>query len=346
MSGIDLSVDLEGIKDYVTDGSGAIQIPTKDLDAGNHSVIISFDGNENYTEASKAVNISVLPSNMIFFNITSNDINYGEEAVIGFTLKNSIGESLSRDLEVFVGSLKEIVTVTDGVGELRINLTAENYLVTAVCNENNEFYTATSTFKVNKFATQIIFENMETIAVAKMDGRVGEWFTWTLKDSNGNPMANVPMQIGFNGVVYDEKNGIITDENGTAKLQINLGYKGDYTFAICFLGDENYNASFAVAKITVNCQTPKLAVPNKSYKATAKTKALTATFKTAKGTPVPNKKVSFTVNGKTYSAKTNDKGIATVNVSIAKAGSYAVTAKYAGDSTYSAVTAKATLKIS
>ena len=61
-------------------------------------------------------------------------------------------------------------------------------------------------------------------------------------------MPNIPMQIGFNGVIYDEKNGIVTDENGTAKLQINLGYKGAYTFAICFLGDDNHNASFAVAK--------------------------------------------------------------------------------------------------
>ena len=154
------------------------------------------------------------------------------------------------------------------------------------------------------------------------------------------------MQIGFNGVIYDEKNGIVTDENGTAKLQINLGYKGAYTFAICFLGDDNHNASFAVAKITVATQTPTLSVPNKSYKASAKTKALTATFKTVKGTAIANKQISFTVDGKTYKAKTNANGVATVNVSITKKGSYAVTAKYAGDSTYSAVTKKATLKIS
>ena len=117
------------------------------------------------------------------------------------------------------------------------------------------------------------------------------------------------MQIGFNGVVYTyEKDGICTDEIGTAKLQINLGYKGVYTFAICFLGDENYNASLAVSKITVACQTPQLDVPNKSYKASAKTKTLTASFKTEKGNPIANKIVKFTVNGKTYMLKPMIKG--------------------------------------
>ena len=27
---------------------------------------------------------------------------------------------------------------------------------------------------------------------------------------------NIPMKIGFNGVVYDEKNGILTDDNANA----------------------------------------------------------------------------------------------------------------------------------
>ena len=62
-------------------------------------------------------------------------------------------------------------------------------------------------------------------------------------------------------------------------------------------------------------------------------------------TLIANKKVTFTVNGKTYSAKTNDKGVASVNVTITKAGTYTVTAKYAGDITYAAINKTATLKI-
>ena len=194
-----------------------------------------------------------------------------------------------------------------------------------------------------KLASEIVASDMNTTAIVPgVDKGVGEYFKVTLKDSEGTLLANKAVQIGFNGKIYDKE----TDENGVAQLQINLGYKGDYTFAICFLGDEKYNGSFAVCKIHVDPQKATLTVPNKSYAASAKTKSLTATFKTKSGKVVANKKISFTVNGKTYSAKTNDKGVATVNVSLNKKGTYSFTAKFAGDSTYTEMskTAKLTIK--
>ena len=189
--------------------------------------------------------------------------------------------------------------------------------------------------------TVIDCQNMTTTAVASADGRIGEYFKVTLKDSNGTAIANKPIKIGFNGRVYDR----ITDENGSAKLQINLAYKGTYTFAIGFLGDDEYKGAFEVAKITVKVQTPKLTTSNKSYKTSAKTKSLTATFKTSHGNAVSGKKISFTVNGKTYSAKTNSKGIATVNVSLNKKGTYSFTVKFAGDDTFGSVSTKAKLTL-
>ena len=100
------------------------------------------------------------------------------------------------------------------------------------------------------------------------------------------------------------------------------------------------------AKITVKKQTPSLTVPAKSYGANAKTKTISATFKSASGKVIAGKKITFTVNGKTYTANTNDKGVASVNVSLNKKGTYSFTAKFAGDNTYAAIskTAKLTLK--
>lgn len=193
----------------------------------------------------------------------------------------------------------------------------------------------------SRINTRIDCKNMTTTAVASEDGRIGEYFQVTLKDENGTALANKPIKIGFNGRVYDRT----TDENGSAKLQINLAYKGTYTFAIGFLGDEEYLGAFEVAKITVKVQTPKLTAPNKSYKASAKTKSLTASFKTANGKAVSGKKISFTVNGKTYSAKTNSKGTATVNVSLNKKGTYSFTVKFAGDNTFATASAKAKLTL-
>ena len=190
---------------------------------------------------------------------------------------------------------------------------------------------------------------MLTVAVdPATDGRIGEYFYFNLTDANGKPLSNIPMEIGFNGKVYNyEKNGICTDENGTAKLQINLGYKGVYTFAICFLGNEKYNASFTVAKITVNTQKPVISCSNRyTFKASAKSKKISVSLKSARKKPLENKNVKLVLNGKTYSAKTDSNGVATINVSLSSRKTYSFTVKYAGDSTFSAVTKTGKLIIS
>lgn len=184
-----------------------------------------------------------------------------------------------------------------------------------------------------KQATVIQLNNMTTKSLTNGNIRNGEYFVFNLTDANGNPIANKTVQIGFNGKVYNKT----TNENGSARLQVNLVRDGGYTFAISFLGDEDYNASFNVAKITVVKQKGSLTAPNKSFKASA-TKTLTTTFKDDKGQVVSGRKVTFTVNGKTYTAKTNSKGVATVKVSLSTKKTYAYTVKFAGDKSFNAIT--------
>ena len=60
---------------------------------------------------------------------------------------------------------------------------------------------------------------------------------------------------------------------------------------------------------------------------------------------VQNKRVFVTVNGKTYSAVTNSKGVATVKVSVNRRGTYIVTTRFAGDGTYNGKTTNSKLVI-
>lgn len=191
--------------------------------------------------------------------------------------------------------------------------------------------------------TKIIYQNMSTTAVVnEYDGRTGEYFNVTLVDEDDKPVVGELIQIGFNGRIYNRT----TDSNGGAQLQINLAYSGPYTFAICYLGEDTYESSFEVAVINVAAKKMTLTVPSKSYKASAKTKTLTATLKDNKGNLIKSKQISFTVNGKTYSAKTDSKGVATVKVSLSTKKTYSFTAKFAGDKSFGAVTktGKVTIK--
>ena len=191
--------------------------------------------------------------------------------------------------------------------------------------------------------TKFIYKDMYTTSiVTAYDGRTGEYFNVTLLDENDNPMVGKLVQIGFNGKVYDRT----TDEKGFCNLQINLPDKGTYTFAICYLGDDDYESVFEVAKIVVSPKKMSLTVPTKSYKVSAKTKTLTATLKDNKGHLIRSKVITFKVNGKTYTAKTNSKGVATVKVSLSTKKTYSFTVKFAGDKKFAAVTktGKVTIK--
>ena len=137
-------------------------------------------------------------------------------------------------------------------------------------------------------------------------------------------------------------------------LQVNLAKANTYTYALYFDGDEGYSASLlASSKLTV-VKKPTSIIANSKYvfKPSAKTKTVTVALNTIKN-PFNNKfylragkKVTLTVNGVTYSAKTDSKGVAKFNIKLTRQGTYAATVKFAGDSTYESVSKSIKIVIS
>ena len=112
-----------------------------------------------------------------------------------------------------------------------------------------------------------------------------------------------------------------------------------------FLGDENYSTAFNVSLIQVLPQKPQLTTSSKTYKVSAKSKTLTAKFLTSSGNPVSSREIKFKVNGRYYIAHTNNKGIATVKVSLNKKGTYSFTASFNRDRIYAAASTSGKLVI-
>lgn len=166
--------------------------------------------------------------------------------------------------------------------------------------------------------------------------------TATLKDANGKAIAGKEIEFVVNGNTVKST----TNTNGVATAKFSLSKVNSFPATINFMGDNTYEKSTQTAKITVTKDKTKATAPNKSYKKSAKSKKLTFTLKTSTNKVLKNKKITFKVKGKTYTAKTNSKGVATITVKLTKKGTYKFTAKFAGDSSYAAVskTAKLVLK--
>ena len=168
----------------------------------------------------------------------------------------------------------------------------------------------------------------------------GAYFYGTLYDIDGNPLVNKTVQIALNGPIYNVK----TDENGRAGVQVNMASANTYTYALFFQGDENYTASLAASsKLKVVKKPTSIIANNMEFKTQAKTKTVTVALSTIKN-PYDKKfylnkgkSLTLSVNGRTYTAKADAKGVAKFNIQITKKGTYTATIKFAGDRTYEAV---------
>ena len=136
--------------------------------------------------------------------------------------------------------------------------------------------------------------------------------------NDGNPVgANQIVTIKLNKVTYKVK----TNSNGYAILKIpNTVKPGTYTLTATYAGQTIKNT----IKVTRVLKLTKVTV-----KKSAKSLSITATLKKGK-TPIKSKKLTFKFNGKTYTAKTNSKGIAkiTIKASVLKKLKVGKTVKY------------------
>ena len=148
--------------------------------------------------------------------------------------------------------------------------------------------------------------------------------------SNGTALASKPVTISLNKQTYDR----VTDDNGTVTLNVKLT-KGTYTATFSFLGDENYTASNGTAKITVKSPyNTKLSVADKNinYRQGSKSVFIVRLLTTS-GSAVKNQQVTFKVNGKTYTGKTDSKGYAQIFLSLKK-GTHKVTYSFKANNPY------------
>ena len=212
-------------------------------------------------------------------------------------------------------------------------------------NDDLEPCTWTGTIQIGSAVPDTPQENITlaetsiSAAAITTTAKVAKDLVLTLKDSKG-PLANKAVTVSVNGVTST----LTTDANGQATVKVNFAKAGSYYYSLCFLGDKEYKASFQTVKVTVNKQATKATFAKKTFKV-KKAKKLSFTLKDASGKAISGKKITFTVNKKTYTAKTNAKGVATVKVKITKKGKYTATAKFAGDDTYKAVSKKAKITV-
>ena len=257
------------------------------------------NGNKYVSITLKDINGTLIPNQSIIITVDGKDYTGVTDANGGAKIKLAISKSGTFDIDAyFLGDMNYLVSSSKG----KLTLSKDSTSLTS----SGKTFTVTASPK--------------SISV-------------TLKDASGNLVANRKITATVNGKTYSAT----TNSKGVATISLSLTAVKTFTVSLKFAGDSYYTASTKSIKVKVTKTKTKLTVPKKTYKRTAKVKKLTATLKDQTGKVIKSKKVTFTVNGKKYTAKTNKKGVATVKVKLSKKKTYKVTVKFAGDKTYVAV---------
>ena len=239
------------------------------------------------------------------------------------------------------------INISDFTGKVNIvaNFAGNSNYKESTATLNTYIVVKTVTEVINNTIVEYVNKTLESTSIdanaLTATAKVAKTLSVTLKDASGKAIANKVITYSINGVTKTVK----TDANGIAKITVNQAKAGAYYYSLCFLGDDDYKSAFKSVKVTVNKQATKAVFKAKTFKVKAKTKKVSFTLKDASGKAIKGKKITVKVNGKTYTAKTNAKGVATFKVKLTKKGKYTATAKFAGDTTYKAITKKAKITL-
>lgn len=325
------------LKDNTAQNAGAISTDdgesvsisnTKFVDNGGDA--ISSDSGEVNISESKFVSEVAFKIDYITDSISGSDI------VVNVS-ETTKGSQFSGNVTLHVGGYEYVVEIINGTGSMVItpDLTSGNYDVKLNFNGTDAYDSAdavSNSFTVAAKPTAISSDAVTTV----YNG--GKYLYATLKDSSGKAINGAEITVRLsNGKTFNQK----TDKNGKIKVPTDNLAPNKYNAVIIFNGNGKYVKSNATAKIIVKKATPKLTAKAKAFKRTDKTKKYTVTLKTNRNKVMKNTKVTLKVKGKTYTAKTNIKGVATFKLTkLTKKGKFTATVKYAGSKYYNAKTVK------
>ena len=307
VNGVDYHVAIENGKATGTIGG---------LAAGDYTVTVKYAGDDKYTGVEVAKGVNVAKAQPVL-GVVIADVDYGNGFVIEATLTGVNNAPLSGNVIVTVAGKEYTVKVTDGKGiATGDKLAAGTYAFAAAWagDDNYNIVTENGDFKVNKIDS--------AIDVAVSDIKVGEDAVISVKLASD---ATGEVVITVNGEDYTA-----AIENGVASVTVSGLEAGDYTVAVKYSGDNNYNeaagsAEFSVLKITPDMD---VFVEGTVFGEDLIVNAVLPVDATGE--------VVITVNGVDYHVAIEN-GKATGTIGGLAAGDYTVTVKYAGDDKYTGV---------
>lgn len=273
---------------------GTYVIPVPNLDDGDYLVNVSYSGDKRYSQIqiSKTITVVKPKENITGMELNIPDSIYSDNPQFSYKFPtNATGE-----LKVIIDDKSYSAEIVNGRVSLTIpKLSVGSHNITISYSGNRYYYPLTN------YQTLVIYPI--TITDNKdltMDYNTGARYSVRVFGNDGKALAGA--EVIFN--INKKSIPIKTDIYGYASLKIDE-VPNKYIITVKY-GGEVVNNNINVNQI--------LKSKNIAVKKSAKKLVLTANLKLSNGKPLKNKLIKFKLNGKTYKAKTNKKGLAKVKI--------------------------------
>ena len=297
--------------------------------SGQNNITATYNGNSNYKASNTSTTFNINKQDLKIKFDKIKDVVYGHEVTITGTFTDGLGNARQNiALRIFING-KGVSTRTDNNGRFTVNskvgsIGTNNVTASHAGGTNYNPTNTSTTFKMLKQDLKITVDKIGTIVYGSKVNITG-----TLKDGDGNLRANTGVKILINGKSATAK----TDKNGKYTFTTKIGKLGINNVTVSHTGGTNYNPTSNSTTYTVVKQDLKITL-NKIGTVTYGAVTITGFFTDSKNNPRANTGLKITINGKTATAKTNDKGEFTLTTKVGAIGTNNVTAYHNGGSNY------------
>ena len=302
----------------VTNELGEATLDLSSLPLGEYTIEIVFAGDYRFNSANASDNLLLINSTTI---LDGEDIviEYQDGSTFDVYLTDLEGNPLVGETIIFQINGVTYKVVTDENGKASFdcrNLTPGIYNITYSYSTKGQpdYNNLSSTITVTKQTVDI---SGDDIVLLPGDG---SYFEVLVTSKDGTPLSNVAVDIIINGVTYSR----YTDENGIARLQINLGI--GYYDVYYAVTDDLYSANNGSNKILVN---GSIMTSNETSVNFGSDSYFTVKITDAYGRPIVGATIRFVIsNGETLYAVTDENGIARISLSDLPIGDYNISYFY------------------
>lgn len=319
-----VKIIVDGVESVVDlDDDGKVSHVVSGLAAGEHSIVVVYDGDANYKGAHDSAVLKVAK--------------FASEVAIS---PNVAGQNIVIDVDVSEGATGLVLIKVGDIyyaldlsksNKLSLNLPAGEYAIVANYGGDDKFNPSES----SPITIVVKDKQVTPITLNVADIKVGETGIASItlaKDATGSVV------IFVDGKKVDTVD--VVDGNAIVLLS-NLS-AGNHVVEAKYSGDENYASvsdlkTMSVSRIdTVIVVDATFTRVANDWSAGERGALFYAVLKDANGNPLVNKTVQIAVNGPIYNVTTDEYGRAGLQINLAAANTYTYALSFQGDDMYNA----------